>query len=202
MEKLFSSVALASCMLFSATSSAQGGTFGIDYQMVSTAVKQSDIGLDLDFNITAVELRGSIPVDPMIDIEGTLAIGLGDDTSSQSYYFPPDVFTVQAKAELSYALGVFAKFHTDPSQGYQFYGKLGLQKVKVKAKETDILNGALYDTLNHSGDDIGLAYGAGASFNVGGNGDIFVEYLVYPTVDVDGADADSTGLSIGFQIPF
>jgi len=202
MKKLLCSVAITFGIIFSTAGFAQSGTFGIDYLVISSTVKQSDIAYKQDFNITAIQFRGSFPVDPMIDIEGTIAVGINDDTATQTYFFPPDVLDLQATVELSQAIGVFAKFHTDPSLGYQVYGKLGLQQVSVKAKEIDLVNGLVFDALNHSGNDSGLAYGFGASFNLSGNGSLVAEYMVFPTVDVDGADADSTSISIGFQMPF
>jgi len=197
MKKLLSCVAIASSILFSASSLAQGAFFGADFIKLSSSVQ------DFDFDTTALQIRGSFPVENNIDIEGTLAIGISDDSMSDTYYDPffGVYFTDTIKGSLSQALGVFAKFHSDPSGGFQFYGKLGLQMVKYKVEFSETALGTTVFSASTTFDDTGLAYGVGGSFNLSGsNGAVVVEYMKLPAVDANGSDIDSSALSIGFQM--
>ena len=196
MTRTLSGIALVFGLLFSISSIAEvGGTgsgtsVGFDYLKLSSTLDAG--GVNLDFDTSALQVRFSTFINPSLDVEGDLAIGLSDDGYKVN---DPFFGTVELKGQLSNMLGVFAKIHSDPMGSGMVYGKVGLARVSIELKGTI---GGVSDSQTY--DDAGLAYGVGGAFQVGPGGSIVLEYSVWPTVDIEGSDFDTTVLSIGYQI--
>jgi len=176
------------CTLASTSSFADNPTFEIDFAKLSSSWGMAD------FNTSAIQLRAASAVDPNIDIEGMLAFGLSDDKYE---VFDPTFGTVSITLKLANMLGLFAKAHSDPSAGYELYGRIGLVLINYDA---DFYVSSL-GSASQSYDGSGLAFGVGVSFSAGGNGSLVLEYSKLPNVDMEGTDIESSVLSLGFQVP-
>jgi len=191
MRKMLTSIMSVMALVFSTNSIAQGTSIDIDYMMLS-----SDLNV-LSFDTTALQLRVSNPINANIDVEGAIAFGVGDDSYSA---YDPGVGNVKLSAKLGNMLGVFAKLHTDPSLGYQFYGRIGLAKVAYDFKYSS----SVFGSTSESYDDTGLAFGFGGSFNISTSGAIIVEYNQLPNVNFslipELGDIETTTITLGVQL--
>ena len=163
---------------------------GVDYLILSTDVAEAD------FDTSAIQIRLSNGIGPNIDVEGVFALGLSDDTYRDTDPSFLGLGDFSVTAELASMFGVFAKFHSDSTSGFQVFGRLGLAMVDFDI-DVDSQN---LGPASESFDDTGLAFGVGASFNISETSAIVAEYSKWPDVDVEGVDIETDVISIGFQI--
>ena len=187
MKKIITIIVIA-LFAISANAMAEGSKIGVDYVQLNSEIE------GVDFDTSAVQFRYLYGAGPNFEVEGFIALGLDDDSYSDSDPFLLGDFTITAKPKTSF--GVFAKLHSDPFSGFQVFGKLGLARVEF---DLDI------DTQNlgsdsESYDDIGLAFGIGGSFNFNETTAIVLEYVILPDVDVEGTDVETEAISLGLQI--
>ena len=122
-------------------------------------------------------------------------LGLSDDEISE---FDPFFGRVSLGVELTNMLGVYTKIHADLGANGQIYGQLGLVQLKYDV-EAEIFG----ESASESYDDIGVAFGFGASFGLSEQAAIVFEYNQYPDVDIeDVADLETTSLSVGVRVSF
>ena len=178
---------VVSLLALSTNAMAEGQKVGFDYVKLS-----SDVGGE-DFDTSAIQIRYSNGVAPNIDVEGVFALGIDDDTVSDSDPFLGD-FSVTA--ELGHMFGVFARFHSDSYSGFEAFARVGFAMVEFDV-DVDTQN---FGSVSESYDDTGIAFGFGASFNFSETSAIVVEYSKLPDVDVEGTDIETDAISIGFQM--
>ena len=187
MKKIIT-IIVAALFSLSANAMAAGLKVGVDYLMLSSEID------GLDFDTSAVQVRFSNGVGPNFDVEGVLALGLSDDTFTDSDPFFLGDFSVTG--ELANMFGVFAKLHSDPTSGFQVFGRLGLVMVEYDI-DIDTQN---FGSVSKSYDDTGIAFGVGAAFNFSETSAIVAEFSKWPDVDFEGVDVETDVISIGFQI--
>jgi len=169
---------------------AEGVKVEIDYLMLKSEL---DV---LDFDTSAIQVRVAGAVNPNVDIEGVLAIGVSDDSYN---VFQPGVGNVSLSAQLANMLGIYAKLHTDASSKFQFFGRLGLAIVKYDFDASIQGLGSGSDSY----DDAGLSFGLGISFNITDKSAIVIDYTILPKVDIEGiADMETDTIGVGLQMAF
>jgi opacity protein-like surface antigen len=191
MRKIIITIA-ATLFAFSVNAKAEGVKFGIDYLMLNSEV---DI---LDFDTSAIQLRVSNELNPYFDLEGVLAFGVSDDTYTES---DPLAGTASITGQLGNMFGVFAKLHSDSSSPFQIFGKVGLVMVEYDL-DFFIDSPGLVGSASQSYDDTGIAFGAGASFNITDKVAVAAEYSMLPDVDFEGLDIETDVIGVGIQMSF
>lgn len=191
MKKIITVIA-AVLFTFSVHAKAEGVKFGVDYLMLSSEV---DV---LDFDTSAIQFRISNELNPYFDLEGVLALGIGDDT----YTIADPTGTVSVTGQLGNMFGIFAKLHSDSSSPFQIFGRVGLAMVEYDIDTFIDVPGFITGSASESFDDTGIAFGVGASFNITDKSAIVAEYSKLPDVDADGIDIETDMISIGFQMSF
>jgi len=160
---------------------------GIDYVKANSEIAGED------FDTSALQIRFSKGVAPNIDVEGVFALGIDDDTVSDS---DPLLGDFSVTGELGHMFGVFVKFHSNSNSGFEAFARVGFAIV-----EYDIdIDSQNFGSVSESYDDTGLAFGVGASFNISETSAIVVEYSKLPDVDIEGTDIETDAISIGFQM--
>jgi len=186
MKKIITTI-VVSLLALSTNAMAEGQKVGFDYVKLT-----SDVGGE-DFDTSAIQIRFSNGVAPNVDVEGVFALGIDDDTVSDSDPFLGD-FSVTA--ELGHMFGVFARLHSDSDSGFEAFARVGFAMVEYDI-DIDTQN---FGSVSESYDDTGIAFGVGASFNFSETSAIVVEYSKLPDVDVEGTDVETDAISIGFQL--
>jgi len=97
--------------------------------------------------------------------------------------------------------GVFAKLHSDSSSPFQIFGKVGLVMVEYDL-DFFIDTPGLVGSASQSYDDTGIAFGAGASFNITDKVAVAAEYSMLPDVDFEGLDIETDVIGVGIQMSF
>jgi len=174
---------------FSLNAKAEGMKFGIDYLMLKSEASTAD------FDTSAIQLRFTNALNPNFDIEGVLAFGISDDTYSET---DPFFGTVSVTGQLGNMFGVYAKFHNNSSSRFQVFGEVGFARVEY---DLDLFVQSL-GSASESYDDIGIAFGAGASFNITDKLAISAEYSILPDVDFEGIDIETDTISVGILMSF
>ena len=160
---------------------------GIDYVKANSEIAGED------FDTSAIQIRYSNGVTPNIDVEGVFALGIDDDTVSDS---DPFLGNFSVTGELGHMFGVFAKFHSNSNSGFEAFARIGFAMVEFDI-DIDTQN---FGSDSESYDDTGIAFGVGASFNFSETSAIVVEYSKLPDVDFEGTDIETDTISIGFQM--
>ena len=160
---------------------------GIDYVKANSEIAGED------FDTSALQIRFSKGVAPNIDVEGVFALGIDDDTVSDS---DPLLGDFSVTGELGHMFGVFVKFHSNSNSGFEAFARVGFAIVEYDI-DIDTQN---FGSVSESYDDTGLAFGVGASFNISETSAIVVEYSKLPDVDFEGTDIETDAISIGFQM--
>jgi opacity protein-like surface antigen len=186
MKKIITTI-VVSLLALSTNAMAEGQKVGFDYVKLTSDVEGED------FDTSAIQIRFSKGAAPNIDVEGVFALGIDDDTVSDSDPFLGD-FSVTA--ELGHMFGVFAKFHSNSNSGFEAFARVGIAMVEYDI-DIDTQN---FGSVSESYDDTGIAFGVGASFNFSETSAIVVEYTKLPDVDVEGTDVETDAISIGFQL--
>lgn len=192
MKKIITAI-FAALFTFSVNANAEGVKFGIDYLMLNSEADTAK------FDTSAVQLRISNSINPFLDIEGILAFGISDDTYTET---EPGFGTVSVTSQLGNMFGVFARFHTNSSAKFQFFGRVGLAMVEYDLDLFADIPGLVTGSASQSYDDTGIAFGVGASFNVTDKIAIAAEYSILPDVDFEGIDIETDTLGVGILMSF
>ncbi len=181
---------LLSVVLIFGSMSARAAKFQIDYMMLEADLEDAE-----EFEPTAIQFKYINPVNPDIDFMAVFAIGISDDEFEE---FDPFFGTVKLSVELGNMFGVYGRAHTNSGSNTQFFGQLGLVQLKYDL-DAEIFGLSGSDSY----DEIGLAFGFGASFGLSDRSSIVIEYNQFPDVDIeDIADIETTSLSLGYQASF
>ena len=186
MKKIITTI-VVSLFALSTNSMAEGLKVGFDYLKLNSEIAE------VDFDTSAIQIRLSNGITPNFDVEGVFALGIDDDTYTD---FDPFLGNFSVTGELGNMFGVFAKIHSDPNSGFQVFGRLGLARVEYGI-DIDTQN---LGSASESYDDMGIAFGVGASFNFSETSAFVVEYSKLPDVDFEGIDIETDAISIGFQM--
>ena len=192
MKKVIAFIVLA-ISVFSGTSYAQNAKVEIDFMSLNTELET------LDFDTTAIQFKLINPVNPSVDIEAVVAIGLSDDGYLVDFGFGD---TLELSGELSNMIGVFLKGHSSTGGNSEIYGRIGIAKVEYEFSVVETTGGFVTFSGSESESDTGIAFGFGASFGISQESAITVEYNQLPDVDLGGLDLETTSLSVGYQMSF
>lgn len=146
-------------------------SIGIDYLMMTAELNGAEA------EPSAIQLRVSTGLTPIVDIEGILATSLDDDK-----------FPGGATIDLSSLTGVYAKAGFDAIPLINIYGKLG-----YVSYEFEFSGGAKVD-------DSGVAYGVGVEIDIPVLGTIIVEQNFYPDIEDSGVKIETSVFSIGYHV--
>ncbi|OEY65354.1 porin family protein [Marinobacter sp. X15-166B] len=138
-----------------------------------------------DLNPTALVGRLGHYVHNNFSVEGRLATGLSDDSTS--------VEGVKVSLEIDYLLGVYGVGHLPINDQVSVYGLAGFTKAKASAEAS--FGGATFST---SDDGTSFSYGVGGQVSLSQNAALTVEYASY----YDRKDVQVSGVSAGLNFRF
>ena len=190
MKKLLT-LLLVSVLVTLGSMSAQAAKLQIDYMMLDADLDDVD-----EFEPDAVGLKYIHPVSPTVDIIGLVSFGIDDDEIEES---DPVFGTVSLSVDLDTMYGIYGRVHQDIGTNSQVFGQVGLVRLEY---DLDAEITGLGLSGSESYDDSGVAFGFGASFGLSDRAAIAIEYNVFPDVEVESTDIETTSLSVGFQMSF
>ena len=159
---------------------------------IGAKVGQYDVD-DADDEATSYGIYGGAKFNPNWGIEAeyltTNDADAGKD-GTESWEYNGQVYGLYATYEYAFPNtgGLYAK------------GRLGVAKneIEVDYKDTAFPE----DNEKYSESDTGIAGGLGLGYNIAPNAAIEVAYEWYPTIDFDGEDVDSNGITLGANFKF
>jgi outer membrane immunogenic protein len=171
------------------------GYVGAGYTMLTVSPEG---GPDLD--LSALGVRGGYYFNKYFSVEGRLAIGVGDDSITETVFDPVLGFiTGTLTTSLDYSLGVYAVGHIPVTEQFQLYGLAGFTQHSVNLEVC--VTGFGCD--DESYDDSDLSFGVGAEFDMTKNLSLGVEYVSYFTDgEIEDLKYDTDGLGITLNYIF
>lgn len=97
--------------------------------------------------------------------------------------------------------GLYATYdYAFPNTALYAKGRLGVAKNEIDVDYTDKLFPIFNETFSYS--DTGVAGGLGLGYNITPMASVEAMYNFYPTIEGDGADLDSNGITLGAHYKF
>jgi outer membrane immunogenic protein len=171
---------------------------GAGYTMLTVSPEG---GSDLD--LSALGVRGGYYFNQYFSVEGRLAFGIGDDTTSVSVNDPVlGLISATDTVELNYSIGAYAVGHIPLTEQFQLYGLIGFTQHEIKETLTGTAGGLPFD-FSDSSSDSDLSFGVGAEFDMTKNLSLGLEYVSYFTDgEIEGTKYDTDGLGITLNYLF
>jgi len=170
-----------------------GGYVGAGYTMLTVSPEGGP-----DFDLSALGVRGGYYFNKYFSVEGRLAIGVGDDSMTDTVDVPGfGTYTGTLTVSLDYSLGVYAVGHIPLTERFQLYGLAGFTQHSVNLE----LCVPPFGCEDDSYDDSDLSFGVGAEFDMTKNLSLGVEYVSYFTdgeIEGDKYDADGLGITLNY----
>lgn len=142
----------------------------------------------------ALQFKYIKPYSERIDMEGMLAVGVGEDSVNRKIQLATKF---SQDYRLTSIVGAYVKAHAVLEPRIWFYAQVGLARVEYDISSS--ISGVSPDgTVNGTG----FAYGMGLSFALLERGAFILEFNQYPDIEVDDVTIDTAALSLGYQMPF
>lgn len=192
LQKTLLAVLAGSLMTVGAQAAVNYGSNMTAQPYIGAKVGQYDAE-DTDKKATSYGIYGGTKFTPNFGIEAEYLTTNDADAGkegTESWEYNGQVYGLYATYEYAFPNtgGLYAK------------GRLGVAKneIEVDYKDTAFPE----DNEKYSESDTGIAGGLGLGYNIAPNAAIEVAYEWYPTIDFDGEDVDSNGITLGANFKF
>ncbi|QYI99372.1 porin family protein [Thalassovita mediterranea] len=169
-KKIIAAAALAAAAL---PASAQGFYADAGYTFVN--IDYDVAGQSGEIDLGAVGGHVGYDFNEWFALEGEAAVGVSDEEAS--------IAGVNAKLELNYIVGAFARANLPINEQFRLYGRVGAVNAEVEGSAT----GGGFNFAESSSDS-GVGYGAGAELMVSSQFGVRGDYTRYDIEDIE-ADA-------------